>query len=114
MPITTNVVSLNFVHGEVYSIYYVIKFVSDLRQVGCFLRVIRFPAPIKLIVYDKIEILLKVVLNTMTLICIYFTGRRRYISRTTSDSLNYGCGNYSNYTYSLPSNGYAGNYHVDI
>jgi hypothetical protein len=24
----------------------VIKFVSDLRQVGCFLRVFRFPAPI--------------------------------------------------------------------
>jgi hypothetical protein len=27
---------------------YVIKFVSDLRQVGDFLRVIRFPSPIKL------------------------------------------------------------------
>jgi len=36
-------------HGEVYSIqFYVIKFVSDLRQVGGFLRVLRFPAPIKL------------------------------------------------------------------
>jgi len=35
--------------GEVYSIqYYVIKFVSDLRQVGGFLRVRRFPPPIKL------------------------------------------------------------------
>jgi hypothetical protein len=32
-----------------YSIqYYVIKFVSDLRQVGGFLRVLRFPPPIKL------------------------------------------------------------------
>jgi len=31
------------VHGEVYSIqHYVIKFVSDLRQVGGFLRVTRF------------------------------------------------------------------------
>jgi len=39
-----NVVSSNPVHGEVYSIqYYVIKFVSDLRQVGCFLLVLRFP-----------------------------------------------------------------------
>ena len=28
--------------------HYVIKFVSDLRQVGCFLRVLRFPPPIKL------------------------------------------------------------------
>jgi hypothetical protein len=33
----------------VYSIqHYVIKFVSDLRQVGGFLRVFRFPPPIKL------------------------------------------------------------------
>jgi hypothetical protein len=38
VPITTKVVSLNPVHGEVYSIqHYVIKFVSDLRQVGGFL-----------------------------------------------------------------------------
>jgi hypothetical protein len=46
--ITTKVVSVNPVHGEVYSIqHYVIKFVSDLRQVGGFLWVIRFPPPIK-------------------------------------------------------------------
>jgi len=37
VPITTKVVSSNPVHGEVYSIqHYVIKFVSDLRQVGGF------------------------------------------------------------------------------
>jgi hypothetical protein len=37
------------VHDEVYSIqHYVIKFVSDLRQVGGFLRVLRFPPPIKM------------------------------------------------------------------
>jgi hypothetical protein len=37
--------------GEVYSIqHYVVKFVSDLRQVGEFLRVLRFPPPIKLTV----------------------------------------------------------------
>ncbi len=47
--ITTTVVSSNTVHGEVYSIqHYVIKFVSDLRQVGGFLRILRFPPPIKL------------------------------------------------------------------
>jgi len=58
VPITTNVVSSNPAHGEVYSIQlcdkglsvtcdrsvvfsgsYVIKFVSDLRQVGGFLQV---------------------------------------------------------------------------
>ena len=45
--ITTKVMSLNPVHGEVYLIqHYVIKFVSDFRQVGGFLR---FPPPIKLI-----------------------------------------------------------------
>ena len=44
--ITTNVVSSNPVYGEVYSIqHYVIKFVSELRQVGGFLR---FPPPIEL------------------------------------------------------------------
>jgi hypothetical protein len=43
VPITTKVVSLNSVHGEVHSIqHYVIKFVSDLRQVGGFLWVLRF------------------------------------------------------------------------
>jgi hypothetical protein len=46
VPITTKVVSLNPVHGEVYSIqHYVIKFVSDWQQVCGFLR---FPPPIKL------------------------------------------------------------------
>jgi hypothetical protein len=44
VPITNEVMSLNPVHGEVYSIqHYVIKFVSDLRQVGGFLRVLWFP-----------------------------------------------------------------------
>jgi len=49
MPVITNVVSSNPAHGQVYSIqYYVIKIVSDLRQVGGFLRVLRFPPSIKL------------------------------------------------------------------
>ena len=55
--ITTLAISANYhescefepLHGEVYSIqHYVIKFVSDLRQVGGFLQVLRFPPPIKL------------------------------------------------------------------
>jgi len=29
--------------------HYVMKIVSDLRQVGSFLRILRFPSPIKLI-----------------------------------------------------------------
>jgi hypothetical protein len=49
VAIITNIVNPNPVHGEVYSIlYHVIKFVSDLRQLGGFLRVLRFPPQIKL------------------------------------------------------------------
>ena len=56
--ITTNVVSSNPTHDEMYSIQrYVIKFVSELRQVCGFLQVLLFPPPIKL----------KVALNTITL-----------------------------------------------
>jgi hypothetical protein len=52
--------------GEVCSIqHYVIKFVSDLRQVCGFLWVLMFPPPIKLDRHDITEILLKVVLNTI-------------------------------------------------
>jgi len=48
VPITTKVVSSNPVHGEVYPIQnYVKKIVSDLRQVGGFLRALWFPPPIK-------------------------------------------------------------------
>ena len=46
VSITTKVVSLNPIHGEVYLIqHYVIKFVNDMRQVGGFLRVLWFPPP---------------------------------------------------------------------
>ena len=63
MPITTKVVSSNPIHGEVYSIqHYVIKFISELRQVGGFHRVHRFPPPINL---TATEILLKVALSTI-------------------------------------------------
>ena len=44
VPITTEVLSSNPVHVQ----HYVIKFVSDLQQVGGFLWVFRFPPPIKL------------------------------------------------------------------
>jgi hypothetical protein len=47
VPIT-GVMNSNSAHGEVYSIQYVMKFVSDLRQVGDFLRVLRFPLSIQL------------------------------------------------------------------
>jgi len=45
LPITTNAVSSKPTQVKQH---YVIKFVSDLGQVGGFLRVLRFPPPIKL------------------------------------------------------------------
>ena len=48
VPITTKVARSNPFHGEDYSIHYVIKLVSDLRQVCGFLRVLQFQRPIKL------------------------------------------------------------------
>ena len=49
VPITTKVMSSNLVDKEVYSMqHYVIKFVSDLRQVSGFHQVLRCPPPIKL------------------------------------------------------------------
>ena len=66
VPITTKVMSSNTIYGEVYSIqYYMIKFVSDLRQVGGFLWVLQFSPPIKTDRHDIAEILLKVALNTI-------------------------------------------------
>ena len=51
-----------------YSIqHYVIKFVSDLRQVGGFLRALWFPPPIQTDRIDIADILLKVALHTITL-----------------------------------------------
>ena len=44
----------NHVHSEVYLIQpYVMKFVSDLRQVGGFLQVLQFPSLIKLTRNEK-------------------------------------------------------------
>jgi hypothetical protein len=54
--------------GEVCTIqHYVISFVSDLRQVSGFLRVLGFPHTNKTDRHDIAEILLKVALNTITL-----------------------------------------------
>ena len=61
--------SSNPVYGEVYSIQlYVIKFVSDLPQVDGFLRVPIVSSTNKTDRHDVAEILLKVALNTITLI----------------------------------------------
>jgi hypothetical protein len=69
----TNDLSSNPAHGEVYSIqHYVIKFVSDLRQVGGFLQLLRFPTINKTDRNDIAEILLRVALNTITLALIPF------------------------------------------
>jgi hypothetical protein len=66
VPITTNVVSSNPTHGEVYLIqHFVIKFVSDLPQVSGFPR---FPPPIKADLHNITELWVKVVLITITLI----------------------------------------------
>jgi hypothetical protein len=79
VTITSKVASWNPADGEVYSIqHYVIEFVSDLRQVCRFLQVLQFHLQIKLTATYLTEILLKVVLSTITLtlalqkcICIY-------------------------------------------
>jgi len=65
IPITTKDVSLNPVHGEEYSIqHYVIKFASNLRQVGGFPPVTQVSSTNKPDRRDITEILLKVALNT--------------------------------------------------
>ena len=66
MPINTKVVSLNPVHGEVYLIqHYVIKFVSDLRQVGGFFLGTLVSSTNKTDHHDIAEILLEMALNTI-------------------------------------------------
>ena len=65
VPITTKVVSSNPTHGEVYSIqYYVIKSVSDFRQVSDFLFVLQFSPPTKTDSHAITEILLNTILMT--------------------------------------------------
>jgi hypothetical protein len=63
VPIITKVLSSNLAHGEVYSISLdVVKFDSDLRQVGGFLSV---SSTNKTDHHNIVEILLKVALNTI-------------------------------------------------
>ena len=62
VPIITKAMSLNPAHGEIYSIQHcVVHFVSDLRQVSGFIRVLRFSFTNKIDHHDITEILLKVV-----------------------------------------------------
>jgi hypothetical protein len=62
MPITTNVVSSNPAHGEVYSLHhYVIMFVSDMSVV------FSVSSTNKTDLHDITEILLEVALNNITL-----------------------------------------------
>ena len=66
--IITKVVSSNPAHGEVYLIQnYVVKFVSDFPQVGCFFPGTPVSSTNKTDRHDITEILLKVTLNTITL-----------------------------------------------
>jgi hypothetical protein len=88
VPITTKVVSSNHAHGEVYSIqHHEIKFINDLRQVGGFIRVPLFPPPI--LTATIIKILLKMVLNTISLnpvfewCCIEYTSPWAWFELTT-------------------------------
>jgi hypothetical protein len=67
VPITTKVVSLNLAHDEVYSIkHYVIKFFSDLRQVGGFLRCTPVSSNNKTDRHNVTEILLNVALSIIS------------------------------------------------
>jgi len=65
---TTDVVSSNPAHGEMYLIqHYVIKFVSDLPQAGGFLLVFRFHPLLKADCHDITEILLKLPVSAINL-----------------------------------------------
>ena len=84
MHLTTKVVSLNPVHGEVYSIqHYVIQFVSDLRiSPGTLVSSIN-----KTDLHDITEILLKVVLNTINQIKPNQTKPKILLEESTSRNL---------------------------
>jgi hypothetical protein len=65
--------------------HYVIKFVSDVRQVGGFLRVIQFPPLNKTDLHDITEILLNVSLNTINQAMANTTSYEHYNSKRTLD-----------------------------
>jgi len=55
VPISTKVVNLKHTNGEVNLVqHYVIKFVSDLRQISGCLQVLQFPPPIN-VWYDIVQ-----------------------------------------------------------
>ena len=88
MPINTKVVSLNPVHGEVYLIqHYVIKFVSDLRQVGGFFLGTPVSSTNKTDLHDIAEIMLKVALSTINHKPIYIIYRQKAESCLNQTSL---------------------------
>ena len=75
--------SLNSTHAEMYSIqHYVIKSVSDLRQVGVFFLGIPVSSTDETGLYDITDILLKVVLKTTALSIIpqnYFNPNNEHL-----------------------------------
>ena len=68
IPLTTKVVSSNPPNGEVYTIqHFMIKFVVDLRQVGCFPLGNPVFSTNNTDIYDITEILLQMALKHHTL-----------------------------------------------
>jgi hypothetical protein len=65
--------------------HYVIKFVSDLRQVGGFLRVLQFSPTNKTDRHEITEILLNVSLNTINQAMANTTSYDHYDSKRTLD-----------------------------
>ena len=65
--------------------HYVIKFVSDLRQVGGFLRVLQFSPTNKTDGHEITEILLNVSLNTINQAMANTTSYDHYDSKRTLD-----------------------------
>jgi len=91
VPITTNVVSSNPAQGEMYSIQdYVIKFVSDLRQVGGFVWVLHNPIPL-ISIWDEGVIGICTLFIVVMMAVKLFSGgyRRTPIEQTTFDSVHH-------------------------
>jgi hypothetical protein len=79
VPVITKVVNSHPAYGEVYLIQqYVIKSVSDLRQVGGFLRVLWYHPPIKVTAVNFKDILFLISLNIVCY-CFLFRILRHYL-----------------------------------
>jgi hypothetical protein len=80
VPITTKLVSSNPVHGKVYSIQlYVIKFVSDLWQVGGLLRILDHEGPKKEYKLYNMLVILVFVNLTNVIVTFYFQSKNYII-----------------------------------